>query len=170
MRPVRKAVIGVLLAAGILFPAASAHAHAQFLGSDPKPGASVKEVPSSMALDFSEPPVSGDNVVVEDGCGTDVVTAATVDEKRIDVSLGEGQPGKWKVALRVISAVDGHPTEKSFSFKVAGEADCTKGSAAPDPAPRGEEDSGSSMPVVAGLVVLTLLAVGAAFELRRRLP
>ena len=162
----RRYVFGLVLAAGILFPAASASAHAQFLGSDPKPGARLDAAPTSMTIDFSEPPISGDNLVVEDGCGNDVVTRADVEEKSLVAELAGGQPGKWKVSLRVVSAVDGHPTEKSFSFTVQGEADCTKETGAPPPREKG--DSGSSAPIVIGLGVATVVVVGAALVLRKR--
>ena len=164
----RRCVFGLVLVAGVLFPATSASAHAQFLGSDPKPGATLDAAPSSMTIDFSEPPISGDDLVVEDGCGNDMVTKADVDEKALVAELADGQPGKWKVSVRVVSAVDGHPTEKSFSFTVEGEADCTKETGAPPP--REKDDSSSNVPLLTGLVVVTLLIVGVAFELRRRLP
>ena len=162
----RRTFVTLLVAAGVLYPAAIAHGHAQFLDSDPATGAKLDEAPTSIRLEYSEPPVSADNVVVKDGCGVDVVTAAEVEEKAITADVPEGQPGKWKVSFRVISAVDGHPNNDSFSFTVAGKADCTKETGA---APPREDDGGDSgLPILLALGGATVVIVLGALLLRKR--
>ena len=163
---IARSLIGRLVAAGILFPAAPASAHAQFLESEPAPGARVDAAPDALTISFSEPPVSARDFTVEDGCGIDVVTSADVEDKDIVAELTSGQPGKWRVSTRVVSAVDGHPTEKSFSFSVTGTADCSAADGGPSP----REDSGgsSSVPILLGLAATTVLLVAGALVLRKR--
>ena len=163
---IARLLIGVLVAAGVLSPAAPAFAHAQFLESEPAPGARVDAAPDSLTISFSEPPVSARELTVEDGCGIDVVASAEVEDKDVVAELSSGQPGKWKVTSRVVSAVDGHPTNKAFSFSVAGTADCSRTDAAPPP--REDADGGSSLAIVLGLGAATLILVAGAFVLRNR--
>jgi len=103
---------------------------------------------------------------VEDGCGTDVVTTAEVNEKRAVAELASGEPGRWRVDYRVVSAVDGHPTDDRFSFRVAGKPDCSDPDAAPPP--RKDAEDGSATAIIVGLGGATVLLVGVALVLRRR--
>ena len=163
----RRLLIGVVVAAGTLFPAAVANAHAQLIDSTPKQGAKLDAVPDTIRLGFSEPPISADDLVVADGCGNDVVTRAEVDQtkKEIVATLSDAQPGDWKVSSRVVSTVDGHPTKDSFTFSVAGEPDCSAETAPP---PREEDEGSSSTALFVGLGGVTaLLVVGALFVRRR---
>lgn len=155
-----------MVAVGILVPAAAASAHARFLRSEPKIEAQLKKAPESVTIDFSEPPVSAKKVVVEDGCGTDVITSADVDDKQVVAELGEGQPGRWTVRFRVVSAVDGHPTKDEFAFTVAGERDCRQGDAGAPPPDEG--DDSSSFPIIIALAAATVLVVAAALLVRKR--
>lgn len=163
---IARCFIALVVAAGVLLPAAVASAHARFLGSDPEPAAKLDAAPTSLQISYSEPPVSARQVTVEDGCGNDVVTGAEVEDKAIVADLAEGQPGKWRVASRVISAVDGHPTEKTFSFSVAGKADCSDTGSGP--APREESESGSPLPIVLAVVGATALVAAGALVVRKR--
>jgi methionine-rich copper-binding protein CopC len=160
-------IVVLVVAVGTLFPAATAGAHAQLIDSTPKEGAKLDAVPDTIRLEFSEPPISGDDLVVEDGCGNDVVARAEADQakKEIVATLSGGQPGDWKVSSRVVSTVDGHPTKDGFGFTVSGEADCT---ATDDRAPRERDEGSSSLPLLLGLGGLTVLVILGAFFVRRR--
>jgi methionine-rich copper-binding protein CopC len=160
-------LIGLVVVAGTLFPAAPAGAHAALINSAPKDGAKIDAVPETIRLEFSEPPINADDLVVADGCGNDVVASADAiqTKKEIVATLSGGQPGDWKVSSRVVSAVDGHPTEDSFEFTVAGEADCTAPGAAP---PREQDEGSSTLPLLLGLVGVTALVVVGALVVRRR--
>lgn len=162
---IRHAFVCVVVAAGVLFPAATAAAHSKLIDSDPKASATVDESPTALRVEYSEPPISADNLVVEDGCGVDVVTSAKVEEKDIVAELAEGQPGTWKVRSRVISVVDGHETTDGFKFTVEGEADCAAATAPPER--RSEENGGSVLPLVLALGGGTVVLVAVAFFLRR---
>jgi methionine-rich copper-binding protein CopC len=160
-------LIGLAVVAGTLFPAATAGAHAQLIDSTPKEGAKLDAVPDSIRLEFSEPPISGDDLVVEDGCGNDVVTSAEANQtkKEIVATLSGGQPGDWKVSSRVVSTADGHPTKDGFEFSVAGEADCNAPKAAP---PREQDEGSSTLPLLLGLVGVTALVAVGALVVRKR--
>ena len=162
---ITRVVVCVMVAGGALFPAATAHAHSALKGSDPESGARLDAAPSTMRLEFSEPPISADNLVVKDGCGDDVVASAEVDNGDIVAELAGGQPGKWKVSSRVVSVVDGHETKDGFKFTVQGEADCA---AAPKPPERErDEGGGSALPLLLALGGGTALLVVLALVLRR---
>ena len=161
----RRVLLGLVVVAGVLIPAAAASAHAQFLEADPRPGAKLSAAPDELRISYSEPPISARQVSVEDGCGNDVVGSADVEEKDVVADLAPGQPGKWKVTSRVVSAVDGHPTEKDFSFSVSGNADCEDADAAPPPT---DDGGSSSMPIVLVLGGATIVLVAGAFFLRKR--
>jgi copper resistance protein C len=160
-------IIGVVIAAGTLFPAAAAHAHAQLIDSTPKEGAKLDAVPETIRLEFSEPTISGDDLVVSDGCDNDVVASAEADQtkKEIVATLAEAQPGDWEVSSRVVSTVDGHPTKDGFKFTVAGEPDCSAEAAPP---PREEDEGSSSLPLLLGLGGVTALIVVGALVVRNR--
>ena len=153
-----------MVVAGVLFPATTALAHSALKGSEPKADARLDAAPSTLRLEFSEPPISADNLVVEDGCGNDVVTSADVDNGDIVAELAEGQPGKWKVSSRVVSVVDGHETKDGFRFTVEGETDCTAATAPPE---RERDEEGSALPLLLALGGGTALLVVIAYVLRR---
>ena len=163
----RRILFVVMIAVGALFPTAIAGAHSALSGSTPKEGERVAAPPESITLEFTEPPISADNLVVKDGCKKDVVASAEVEQKTIVAELASGQPGRWKVSSRVISVVDGHETTDSFTFNVRGRADCD--AAADDgPGPReNDNDGGSVTPVILAVGGATVVAAALAFLLRR---
>ena len=164
----RRILFVVMIAVGTLFPTAIAGAHAALSGSAPTEGARLAEAPESRTLGFTEPPISADNLVVEDGCKNDVVTSAEVEQKTIVAEVGSGEPGRWKVSSRVISVVDGHETTDSFTFTVRGQADCDAAAEDGGPAPREDDDDGGSVvPVVLAVGGASVVAAALAFLLRR---
>ena len=172
---IRSAAVGLLVAAGILLPAATAAAHSELIGSDPKDGTTVAQPPTTLRVQYSEPPVSADQLEVQDGCRDDVVASADVEGNDIVAELAAGQPGKWKVSSSVVSGVDGHKTDDGFTFTVRGRPDCGGGGGGtkttePDPPPAaGEDDSegSSAVPLLLALGGGTLLLVLIALFLRR---
>ena len=144
-----------------------AYGHAARATTDPEVGARIDEVPATVTVSYTEPPAGNPVFRVLDGCGNDVVEDLKVQDMTIDATLADGQPGSWKVEWRVISGVDGHDTRDAYSFKVAGQKDCS------EPGPTitdgtgpnaGDEDEGGSsagflIPIAIGGVVLAGLAL-----------
>jgi methionine-rich copper-binding protein CopC len=163
-RAYRGALASVLcVALGLLFVVAfalPASAHAERVSSQPEAGAELQGVPTNLAISFSEPPTGDALLEVLDGCGNDVVQQMKVQNQEITAQFSGGQPGSWTVRTSVVSGVDGHPTKDSWKFSVAGKADCSQEAAGPRDG--GEEEDGSSFPVIPvliGTVVVLLVAV-----------
>ncbi|MDQ4065520.1 MAG: copper resistance protein CopC, partial [Actinomycetota bacterium] len=115
-----------------------------------------------------------------DGCGDDVVTDIQRDDRTVRLALATGQPGRWRVEYRVISALDGHLVRGDFAFRVAGERDCTAAGDGDETPPAGgtaDDDEivgpGLQMPDDGGTGPLVpMLAIGggivlAAFVIRK---
>lgn len=167
------AVAGVALLA-LAGPAA---AHGDLQTTDPAVDASVRRAPGSVSITFTEAPTAQAVLKVTDGCKRDVTQGIEIVEATATVRVAVGQPGRWNVSYRVISAQDGHRTQGSYGFSVAGRRDCTPDEPPADetpdgggteaaPTPEGEDDTGSGAPVVPialGAVAVIVLA----FILRR---
>lgn len=165
----RGPLLGALMLV-MLFPAAPALAHAERVGSVPKEGARLASPPTTLRIDFSEPPIGNAEFAVMDGCGRDVVTGIEVQNLEIEAALAAGQPGRWEVQTRVVSGVDGHATSDSWTFSVQGKTDCSE---EPPPAadrPPGERDSqdrGGSFPLLP-FAAATLMIIVLALVFRGR--
>lgn len=158
------AVVALLALAG------PAHAHGDLQATDPGLDAKVAKAPDSVAITFTEAPTAQAVLKVRDGCKRDVTQGIEVTDATATVRVALGQPGRWEVSYRVISALDGHETKGSYGFTVAGRRDCTPDKPTPGPgaeetlaAPTDDagEPSGSGAPVVPiaiGAVVLIALA------------
>ena len=162
-RPVLSIAASIYLV-GLL--GAPAYGHAALTGSTPKAGAKLDSVPSTVEVNYAEPPTSDSKFSVTDGCGNDVARGVEVLNQTITADVSGGQPGDWKVEWSVVSAVDGHPTKDGFSFSVDGEADCDQAQEPQDEEDDGS-DSSSSFPVLP-VAVGTVLIVGLALVLRAR--
>ena len=101
----------------------AAWAHGDIVKTDPKKNTEIA-MPKVVSVTLSEAPVPQSKLAVTDGCGRDVTEDVSVQDDTLQASIGDAQPGKWKAAYRVVSAVDGHPTEDNWSFTVEGTADC----------------------------------------------
>ncbi len=160
-------VVLALSATALCLVPEAAFAHAERTSSTPEEGSRLRRIPTTLTVNFSEPPTSGASVTVLDGCGRDIVSGIDVNGQTIDASLAEGAPGQWTVQTSVVSAVDGHNTRDSWSFRVSGRAECSSvpppGGAAPSP----PTSPGGSIPVVP-LVVAGIAVVGMALIVRGR--
>lgn len=158
--------LAMLVAVAVAGPA---HAHGDLRSSDPNAGARLQAPPSVVELDLAEPPTADSRFVVIDGCRDEVAVDFGRDGSRVTLPVAGGQPGRWRVEYRVISAVDGHLVRGDFAFRVAGQRDCSEPAASPEPAetddevaaPPGEEGgSGPLVPLVAvggGIVALAFV-------------
>ncbi|HEX2049737.1 MAG TPA: copper resistance protein CopC [Actinomycetota bacterium] len=177
--PVAVAAVAVALAA-----IAPAWGHGEKAKSDPDDGDRLPRPPQSVAVTLTEAPTDDAQLEVTDGCGDPVVAGVTVRGETVEGRIAGGSPGRWHARYRVISAVDGHPTDGRWDFDVAGERDCggrpgddddgdddgdDGGTASPDPEPTladdgGPDDGGGAFPTAAvaggalALVVLALVA------------
>jgi methionine-rich copper-binding protein CopC len=149
----------------------TAWGHAERSASTPEAGAKLDEIPSSLHVEFTEPPTSDAVVEVLDGCGNDVVASYDVEGTAIDARLSGGVPGRWNVRLRVVSGLDGHETNDRFGFAVKGERDC----AAPRPSPTGTQPGPGALagdapefPVLPFVIGTAVLAGGALLLRGRR--
>ena len=161
---VRFAVLALFL---FLLAPSTAFAHAERVSSTPKESARVQRVPAKLAISFSEPPTGDSNLEVLDGCGNDVVDEILVQNMDVSATLQRGQPGNWEVRSSVVSGVDGHQTDDTWSFRVAGPKDCSK---APSdgggdrPRAGGDDDDDESsfpvVPIAIGVAALLVVAIG----------
>ncbi|MGH2750932.1 MAG: copper resistance CopC family protein [Actinomycetota bacterium] len=113
----------VVVAVALCLGAGTALAHGDKIKTSPKKNARVA-MPKIVSVTLSEAPVPQSQLSITDGCGRDVTGEVSVDDDTLQASVGEAQPGKWKAAYRVVSAVDGHPTQDDWTFHVQGTADC----------------------------------------------
>lgn len=154
-----------------------AAAHGDLKGTSPEDGSTVGKVPKEITVALTEPPTQGAEAKATDGCKKKVPAAVSVDGNDIVLSLGGGEPGKWKVSYRAVSAEDGHQTRGSFAFSASGRKDC---SPAPDDDPEDDVDAGGDPGIIdnpdppdEGTSWLlwvgagTLILVAAAFVVRR---
>jgi methionine-rich copper-binding protein CopC len=118
--------VGFVCAVGlVLSPALPAWGHGELQSSDPVADSVIKKPPKSVSITLSEGPGPGTQVRVADGCNQNVVVDLTRSGETARMSLKKGQPGNWDVRYRVVSAVDGHTSLGTFSFKVKGKRDCS---------------------------------------------
>ncbi len=150
-----------------------AHGHGEFESARPEPGSALKAAPSAVAITLTEPPAPGTVVKVTDGCGRNVARDSSRDGQVVQAALAEGQPGRWRVQFRAISAVDGHSTRGSYKFRVRGRRDCTVDKKSPEIS--GGEDTliesddppeeGSDFPIVP-FAIGSVLVIAVAAVLR----
>jgi copper resistance protein C len=106
----------------LLFPAATAGAHAFLDHADPRVGSTVQAAPRTVTLWFTqdlEPAFSG--VQVRDASGARVddgkASFGVGGRNVMRIALKSLSPGTYTVSWRVLS-VDTHTTEGTFSFHV----------------------------------------------------
>lgn len=128
-----RAAVALLVACAAMVAAApGAAAHAEFLGSDPAPGARLAAAPERARLSFSEGVqlLSG-GIRLLDGSGRPVPgeVAPRVSGHDVLVALPRLRPGGYVLAWRVVSA-DSHPVQGAVPFGVGTPAPATSGDAA----------------------------------------
>ena len=186
------AAVAIALGFGLnLVPASVAFAHSDLQSTSPLPGETVEAGRIDVTLKFNEEiltgegsgavisvtgPFEGESIEHSDGC-VDAIRGSLVVE---GVSLD--QAGTYEVNWRVVSA-DGHPIEGIYDFTVvnttgyeaAGVGIC-EDSLLGEPKTTSENTGGlpTSVPItpeeglIGGLVVITLMAIGGAFLLRKQ--
>ena len=169
--------VSVLAAAvALLIPPGVASAHGDLQGTSPEDGSSVRRFPGEITVTLTEPPTKGAEARATDGCKRKVPAAVSVDGNDIVLSVSGGEPGKWKVSYRAVSAVDGHQTRGAFAFSVGGKKDCSAEEEDPEDEVDAADDPGiidNPDPPDEGTSWLvwvgggTLILVAAAFALRR---
>jgi copper transport protein len=121
------AIVSVFLVLCISF-ANEAYAHPFYVDSTPKPFQNTPESPGEVSLFFSEPielPYSDISVLGPDGKSVDNKDAHNLNGQTssIAVSLQDNLPsGIYTINTKVLSAVDGHVVDNSFTFGIATEA------------------------------------------------
>lgn len=186
-RPGLARILLVALPVGMLslggMPAALAHADLE--ASDPAEGEQVAAPPAHVRLTFDEVPATGSRASVFDGCGQDVTAEFAITDRTMEIDTLTGQPGTWSLRYAVLSDADGHPSEGTLTFTVAGSPSCAPppGSASPattapagppsaSDAPAGEPapSTGGGAPggLLTGAVVAALAAGAVAGLLARR--
>jgi methionine-rich copper-binding protein CopC len=178
----RLAFLFVLVTLGTAF-ASTALGHGEIDSAIPEPESTVGGPPNHLIINFTEAPTKDAVFKVLDGCGTNLIDVAEIQDGTGHVFLKKGgEPGKWEVSYKIISAVDGHPTKGSYGLTVKGKKDCSKpedpaggdpqGNAGGDNAggaagaPTGDEDDGGSFPVIP-VALGTVAVVALAFLARR---
>lgn len=136
----------------VLASAAPALAHAAYESSDPDDGSSVSSPPSRVIADFTEPLTEGSTLAVYDPCGQQVDNRdSLVASDRLTVTMSGRYRGVYSARFDVVSAVDGHPTNGTFTFAVT-EGEACPGDDAGDDEPNegagggGRGKSGSNGP------------------------
>jgi methionine-rich copper-binding protein CopC len=140
-RAVARLIITALL---VLAPGGSvASAHGVIESSNPAADSFVRRVPQNVEITLSEAPGPGTTVRLSDGCDRNVVDRVRREGEILEIGVGKAEPGRWRVRLRVVSAVDGHTTRGTFAFKVRGKPGCrhTLPSVLPDDQVAGGEDT-----------------------------
>ncbi len=179
----------VLLAVIALALPSLASAHDVLQKTTPAEGTTLEGMPSTVSLQFSEPPLAiGTQVIVKGPTGDVATGKPTIEGSTLVQAVSPTAPaGSYTVTYRVTSD-DGHPVTGTFSFQASAGADGSP--AAPTPAtstpsttaatstapaapastssPVANESS-SLVPVLLSVIgVLVVIAVGAFFVLRGR--
>jgi methionine-rich copper-binding protein CopC len=151
--------------------AASAHGrialHAKLTHADPGIGAVLNSAPSTITLQFGEDmKPDGSDIVVYDDKGKQVSTGrATVkagDAKTMTVGMQGDDSETYVVYYRTVSADDGDAYADSYQFTVSKDATASPGTQpGSQSTPSGTQSSGVD-PLVAALIGLVGLIVGAA--------
>ena len=156
-----RAWLALAVLAGLLAAPAPVVAHAELIGSDPLPNASLVDGPEAVSMTFSEPidaanasvrlldaqlrPLDGVGAVIVDGAGT----VARVE-------LPSLEAGTYTVSYQVVSTVDGHATAGIFAFVV----DPTGAQAPPASPPTSVSPSVDGWAVAARWLALLAAVVG----------
>ena len=158
-----RAWLAVALLVGSFAAPAPLLAHAELIGSDPLPNASVVEGPERVSMTFSEP-IDPANAIVRlldsqlreiEGVGAVIVDEAGTVASVVLPSL---EPGTYTVSYQVVSTVDGHATAGNFAFVV----DPTGAQAPPASPPTSETPSVDGWTVAARWLALiaAMVALG----------
>jgi copper transport protein len=121
---VSTALISAIFVLCLFFPT-EAFAHPFYVDSTPEPFQNVADPPQEVSVIFSEPielPYSKISVLGPNGEPMDNKDAHTVNGEASSIAVGiqeNAPPGIYTVNTKVLSAVDGHVVDNSFTFGVA---------------------------------------------------
>lgn len=141
----RLGFVALMMCLGWSLSGGTALAHATYEGSDPADGSSVSAAPSSVWAEFSEPPGSSSYLQIYDACG-DRVDDGNVSHQgyRMSVGMNSNRAGTFTVRWYVLSTIDGHPTQGSFTFTAQSGSDCPGSGSGDEPKePKGGGNSGN---------------------------
>lgn len=122
MRAWKLMLFGAALSTTIVSLPRAAAAHAFPEHESPAAGATVAAPPTRVAIDFDAPIERlFAKLQVLDSAGRNMAAPPTLDaaHNRLEAAVAGLKPGAYTVAWRVVCA-DGHRTEGSYSFTVAG--------------------------------------------------
>ncbi len=168
----------IALTAALSAMPTAAWAHGDIRDSSPSAGTRVTRPPEEVLLILAEPAADGSSVVVTDGCEREVSGPLDIRREILTTPISVGEPGRWLVNLRSISAVDGHVIKEAFTFKVAGRKDCTpedgddepETDISPDTSSRAPienpDEEGTSFPVIP-FALGTVAVIAVALAVRR---
>lgn len=163
-------LVPVAVATLVLGLETAALAHAGLTDSSPAAGTAVTKPPKEVTALLAEPADQASRLVITDGCGREVSGTPDIRRGLVETPIAGGEPGRWSVRLRSVSAVDGHVIEEAFAFRVLGKKGCAAeddispdADISPDTSSRApivnpDQDS-SSLPVIP--IALGAVAVGA---------
>lgn len=132
------ATVGVVALVVIALPGV-AGAHAAYKDSSPANRSTVAAPPDEVWAEFTEPVTDDARLDVIDPCGARVDRGdVRVSGYTVTVSMSADSAGTYRVAFRVVSALDGHPTSGQFTFTSSGGVRCgdDEGNGAPSSARR----------------------------------
>lgn len=161
----RCGVLGLIAVVAVIISASSipqSFAHPIYVDSDPRAFQSISEAPPEVSVSFSEAielSYSSIRVLGPDGSRVDMNDPHYADEDTASIAatLQSNLPeGEYTVTTRVLSAVDGHIVEETFTFGVGVETDSGEARNTPILAP------GYSLSRFPGMVG-QVMVVGAAF-------
>ncbi len=144
----RVCAIAVLTAGLLVVLATPASAHVTLVESQPAAGASLRDAPKAIILEFSQPVEPDFAQIQVYGPSGDRLSAgeanAIVEGTRVELPLARepsSGAGTYQVTFRVV-AVDGDPLESSYAFTLAPPA-----APGDDVAPQPARDQGAAAPV-----------------------
>lgn len=122
MNLTRLAAVVALAILAVFTSVTAASAHDELVSSNPKAGATLKQVPEELTLEFSGElqTMSGVNstVVELSNDGKAVEAKAETKGKTVTVTLAKSlENGEYELEYRVVSS-DGHPVESKLDFTV----------------------------------------------------
>lgn len=120
----RRSLLGVIAVVGTICASmGAAFAHAFPASESPAVGATVKQAPTEVAIEFDNPIEQVfARLEVLDSAGADVTSgppSVDIKRRRLSVALKPLKPAEYTVKWTVVSE-DSHRTEGSYTFTVVG--------------------------------------------------
>ncbi len=169
--------IAVLLAAVAALTARGALAHAEFVTSEPAPGATLATAPTQVRIVFTQA-ISRSSTIVVTGPGGQVVSGPTTVSGNVAIAPVQATaPGVYQVQWANTSLEDGHERSGSFQFTLTVGAPSRGQTQAP---PRAQTAPPTTMPragagptekaagPVTATALLAVAALGPTIAWRRR--